>query len=130
MDTQMTMSFKVSDQQFKRLEELAEEKGCDVHEMAAELVSEFWKNWPRTRFYMAEPEDMQLIVFQGVPREFNGGLKEAERYAADKAEELRSPFTIMSVPKVATEIARAAVYHGVVIHALEKVQNDILGEED
>ena len=120
-----TVVFKMTADRFYKLEKLAAERNLDVDELVQEAVNRFMAR--TDRFYMGEPEEMQYIVFQGVPKEFQD-LKEAERFATEKAEETKSQSTIMSVPKVATEIALAAVYHGVVIHALSKVQDGF--EED
>lgn len=78
------------------------------------------------------PEDKVYIVFKGKPSVWydhndhpptgRSSLQYAEDEAARKAEEDQDEYTIMVVPKASVEIALVAKYHGVVIHALDKLE--------
>jgi hypothetical protein len=84
------------------------------------------------QFQQIAPEDMVYIVFKGKPSVWydhndhpptgRSSLQYAEDEAARKAEEDQDEYTIMVVPKVSVEIALVAKYHGVVIHALDKLE--------
>lgn len=75
------------------------------------------------------PGEMTFIAFDGLPHEDND-LRELERWAARRCEKTKRPVGIMSVPKTSLAIALAAQYHGVVIHAMDKVEDPRNEEED
>ena len=76
------------------------------------------------------PEDKCYIVFQGIPKAFYthtdmGGynaLNSAEEEATRLAEETKEKHTILCVPKESLAFGLTAVFHGVVIHAMEDVE--------
>lgn len=75
------------------------------------------------------PEDKVYMVFRGKPSVWydhaetgRSALQHAEDEAARKSEEDQEDYTIMVVPKASVEIALVARYHGVVIHALDKLE--------
>lgn len=81
----------------------------------------------RIRSYTDEfpSEDKCFIVVKGRPDVWYGNsLPEAERVAADRAEQDQGEYTIMSVPRASVDMALVAKYHGVVIHALDKMEAD------
>lgn len=121
---QHQVTFPISHELFERFE-----KTFGGNEAALGKAIEKVLNQRTDRFYVDEPENMEIIVFCGQPLAFDD-LKEAERFAARKAESQRVTYTIMSVPKVSREIALAAVYHGVVIHGLSKLDSEAFEEED
>ena len=81
----------------------------------------------RIRAYTEEfpRDDKCYIVVKGRPDVWYGNsLPEAERVAAERAEQDRDEYTIMSVPRASVDMALVAKYHGVVLHALDKLESD------
>lgn len=77
------------------------------------------------------PEDKAYIVVQGRPRVWycnseNGAtaLINAEEQAGRLCEETQEEYTVMCVPRASVDIALVAKYHGVVLHALDRLEAD------
>jgi hypothetical protein len=72
------------------------------------------------------PEDKCYIVVQGRPSAFYGrdGFSAAEELAALKTEETHEEHTVLSIPIASLEMALVAKYHGVVLHALSKLEEE------
>lgn len=77
------------------------------------------------------PEDKCYIVVQGRPKVWycntdNGAnaLLNAEEEAARLCGRDEEDYTVMCVPRASVDVALVAKYHGVVMHALDKLRAD------
>ena len=105
-----------------KLMALAKDRECTVEDLVREGVERVL--WRGNGKHMTAnlPEEMTYIAFDGLPHE-DSNLQSLERWAADRCEATKRPVGIMSVPKTSLAIALAAQYHGVVIHAMDKVED-------
>jgi len=98
--------------------------------MTEEEQNERKKNRYKTFSEEIPPEDKAYIVVKGRPSAWydhgNGAnsLVHAEEEAARKAEEEQCEYTVMVVPVASLDMALVAKYHGVVMHALDKLEAD------
>lgn len=98
-------------------EEVMRERKERAEEAKRERINTYTNEFPR--------DDKCYIVVKGRPDVWYGSqLADAEEVAVRKAEEEQCEYTIMSVPIASVDMALVAKYHGVVIHALDRLEAD------
>lgn len=116
------ISRRMDAEAWAELEKAAERLGTSVDCLIDEALAKILEQ--AEPFRIAAPEDVRYIVFQGLPKDFHVNLDQARVYAKSQAEATLENHTIMCVHKNSLEIALTAVYHGVKIHAMNRVIED------
>lgn len=117
---------ELTDQEVKILQNKASDEGYDPEAYLVHLVLQDLR---RDKWSIADDvDDVRTIVFQGTPKVFGPGpdsVDRASQYATERAAKTKKTHSIICVHKNSVVNAGlAAVYHGVVVHALDKVMDE------